>query len=150
MSDNFEIKLEKDNKYQIIFDFIKDISFEIPSIEAFTDATQNLNKYENTINLSTKNIKDQLYELNCVFTIKPPETFNNKIYAEICLAIIFKLLEPKISQNEFKKITLAEIPNFYSKKIKKIIEEIFRQSGFNNFSLNKEINFIELFENQNK
>jgi len=42
MSDNFEIKLEKDNKYQIIFDFIKDISFEIPSIEAFTDATQNL------------------------------------------------------------------------------------------------------------
>jgi len=59
-------------------------------------------------------------------------------------------LEPKISQNEFKKITLAEIPNFYSKKIKKIIEEIFRQSGFNNFSLNKEINFIELFENQNK
>jgi len=107
MSDNFEIKLEKENKYQIIFDFIKDISFEIPSIEAFTDATQNLNKYESTINLSTKNIKDQLYELNCIFTIKPPETFNNKIYAEICLAIIFKLLEPKISQNEFKKITLA-------------------------------------------
>jgi len=49
-----------------------------------------------------------------------------------------------------RKLHLQEIPNFYSKKIKKIIEEIFRQSGFNNFSLNKEINFMELFENQNK
>jgi preprotein translocase subunit SecB len=35
----------EDKKYEIIANYIKDLSFEIPSAESFLDAAQNLGKY---------------------------------------------------------------------------------------------------------
>ena len=50
----------KDNpKYQIIANYVKDLSFEIPSPDCFVDAAQNLGKYETKVDISNKPLKKQ-------------------------------------------------------------------------------------------
>ena len=52
------------NKYQIVTNYVKDLSFEIPSPDCFVDAAQNLGKYETKVDISNKPLKNGMLELN--------------------------------------------------------------------------------------
>jgi len=131
-------------------DFIKDISFEIPTADAYIGSTHELEKYETKIDIKNNTLPNQLNELNLRIFFQAPQNIKNKIHAEISIAIIFKILEQKITQDEVKKIILADIPNLFSEKITNILSNIFQQSGFKEFRFKKNINFIEMYENQKK
>jgi len=137
-------------KYQIVTDFIKDISFEIPTAEAYISSTQDLQKYETKIDIKNNPLSNQLNELNLRIFFEAPQNIKNKIHSEICIAIVFKILDHTITQDEIKKIILAEIPNLFSEKITNILSNIFQQSGFKEFKFKKNINFVEMYENQKK
>ena len=49
-----EEKNKENSKYQIIANYVKDLSFEIPSPDCFVDAAQNLGKYETKVDISNK------------------------------------------------------------------------------------------------
>ena len=137
-------------KYQVIMDFIKDISFEIPTADAYISSTQDLGKYETKIDIKNNPLSNQLNELNLRIFFEAPQNIKNKIHAEICIAVVFKILDQTIAQDEVKKIILADIPNLFSEKITNILSNIFQQSGFKEFKFKKNINFIEMYENQKK
>jgi len=137
-------------KYQVIMDFIKDISFEIPTTDAYISLAQDLEKYETKIDIKNNPISNQLNELNLRIFFEAPQSIKNKIHAEICIAIVFKILDQKVTQDEIKKIILSDIPNLFSEKITNILSSIFQQSGFKEFKFKKNINFIEMYENQKK
>jgi len=137
-------------KYRIMMDFIKDISFEIPTVDAYMSSTQDLHKYETKIDIQSKVIANQINELNLRLFFQAPQNIQNKVHAEICIAIVFKILDLTITQDEIKKIILADIPNLFSEKITNILSNILRQSGFKEFKFKKNIDFIEMYENQKK
>jgi len=137
-------------KYQIILDFIKDISFEIPTADAYIGSIAELEKYETKIDIKNNLLSNHLNELNLRIFFQAPQNIQNKIHAEICIAIVFKILDQTITQDEVKKIILADIPNLFSEKITNILSNIFQQSGFKEFKFKKKINFIEMYENQKK
>jgi len=137
-------------KYQIIADFIKQISFKIPTSEAYTNLAQDIQKYETKIDIQNNPLSNQINELNLKLFFEAPQNIKNKIHAEVCLAIVFKILEQKITENEVKKIMLAEIPNLFSKKIIDILSNLFQQSGFKEFKFKKDFDFIEMYENKEK
>jgi preprotein translocase subunit SecB len=143
-----EAENKKNSKYLIITDYIKDLSFEIPSLECFIDAVQNLDKYETKVDIFSKPLKNGMFELNCKLIFNATKEVQNKIYAEACLAVIFKITDVGLKIDEIKKIILAEIPDLYSKKLTDIITELLQKSGFKEFKFKKEINFKELFEQQ--
>ena len=138
----------KNKKYEIIVDYIKDVSFEIPSTDCFIDAAQNLDKYETKVDISNKPLKNGMLELNCKLIFEAPKESVNKIHAEACLAIIFKITNTALKAEEIKRIILAEIPDLYAKKLTDLITELFQKSGFKEFKFKKEINFNELYEQQ--
>jgi preprotein translocase subunit SecB len=137
-------------KFEIIMDFIKDISFEIPSTDAYISSAQDLEKYQTKIDIKNNPISNKVNELNLKIFFEAPQNIKNKIHAEICLAIIFKILEQETTQDEVKKIILADIPNLYSEKITNTLSNIFQQSGFKEFKFKKKINFVEMYESQKK
>jgi len=137
-------------KYRIIVDFVKDISFEIPSADAYISSIQDLDKYETKIDIQSKVLANQINEVNLRVFFEAPQNIRNRIHAEICIAIVFKILDQTITPNEIKKIILADIPNLFSEKITYILTNIFQQSGFKEFKFKKNINFIEMYENQKK
>ena len=143
-----EKKIEDSSKYQIIANYIKDLSFEIPSIESFLDAAQNLGKYETKIDISNKPLKNGILELNFKIFFEAPKDIKNKIHAEGCLAIIFKITDTKLKEEEIKRIILAEIPGLYGNKLSNLMADLFQKSGFKEFRFKEEINFEKLYVEQ--
>ena len=136
------------NKYQIVTNYVKDLSFEIPSPDCFVDAVQNLDKYETKVDISNKPLKNGMIELNCKLIFEAPKEVQNKIHAEACLAIVFKITDKELKAEDIRRIILAEIPDLYAKKLTDLITELFQKSGFKEFKFKKEINFKELYEQQ--
>jgi preprotein translocase subunit SecB len=138
----------KNKKYEIIVDYVKDVSFEIPSTDCFIEAAQNLGKYETKVDISNKPLKNGMLELNCKLIFEAPKELQNKIHAEACLAVVFKIIDTELKAEEVKRIILAVIPDLYAKKLTDLITELFQKSGFKEFKFKKEINFKELYEQQ--
>jgi preprotein translocase subunit SecB len=138
----------KNKKYEIIVDYIKDVSFEIPSTDCFIEAAQSLGRYETKVDISNKPLKNGMLELNCKLIFEAPKELQNKIHAEACLAVVFKITDTELKAEELKRIILAEIPDLYAKKLTDLITELFQKSGFKEFKFKKEINFKELYEQQ--
>jgi len=141
------MKIEN-KKYEIITNYIKDLSFEIPSPECFMDAAQNLNKYETKIDISNKPLKNGMIELNCKIFFEAPREILNKIHAEACIAIIFKITDLELKAEEIKKIILSEIPDLYVKELTSLLTDLFHKSGFKEFKFKTDINFAKLYEQQ--
>ena len=138
----------KNKKYEIIVDYVKDVSFEIPSTDCFIEAAQNLGKYETKVDISNKPLKNGMLELNCKLIFEAPKELQNKIHAEACLAVVFKIIDTELKAEEVKRIILAEIPDLYAKKLTDLITGLFQKSGFKEFKFKKEINFNELYKQQ--
>ena len=143
-----EEKKKENSKYQVIANYIKDLSFEIPSPACFIDAAQNLDKYETKVDISNKPLRNGTLELNCKLIFEAPKEIQNRIHAEACLAVVFKITDTGLKAEEVKRIILAEIPDLYAKKLTDLITELFQKSGFKEFKFKKEINFKELYEQQ--
>ena len=125
-----EEKNKENSKYQIIANYVKDLSFEIPSPDCFVDAAQNLGKYETKVDISNKPLKNGMLELSLKLIFEAPKEVQNKIHAEACLAVVFKITNTELKAEEVKKIILAEIPDLYAKKLTDLITELFQKSGF--------------------
>jgi preprotein translocase subunit SecB len=89
-----------------------------------------------------------MLELNLKLIFEAPKEVLNKIHAEACLAVVFKITETELKAEEIKRIILAEIPDLYAKKLTDLITELFQKSGFKEFKFKKEINFSELYKQQ--
>jgi preprotein translocase subunit SecB len=89
-----------------------------------------------------------MLELNLKLIFEAPKEVLNKIHAEACLAVVFKITNTELKEEEVKKIILAEIPDLYAKKLTDLITELFQKSGFKEFKFKKEINFNELYKQQ--
>lgn len=137
-----------EKKYEVVAKYIKDISFEIPSPDSFVDAAQNLGSYSTKLDLNSNPYKNNLIELNCKFLLEAPESIQNKIHAEVCISIVFKLTDPKMTSDEVKKTILVAIPSEHFEFMKDIVTSLFQKSGFKNFNFNKTIDFEELYKQQ--
>ena len=137
-----------EKKYEVVAKYIKDISFEIPSPDSFVDAAQNLGSYSTKLDLNSNPYKNNLLELNCKFLLEAPESIQNKIHAEVCISIVFKLTDPKMTSDEVKKTILVAIPSEHFEFMKDVVTSLFQKSGFKNFNFNKTIDFEELYKQQ--
>ena len=139
---------DSNNDYEVVAKYIKDISFEIPDPDCFIDAAQNLGSYSTKLDLSSKPFKNNLIELNCKFALEAPDKIEKKIHAEVCLAIIFKITNTKLSSEEVKKLILVTLPTENFSFVKEVVTDLFQKSGFKQFSFTKEVNFQELYNQQ--
>ena len=86
--------------------------------------------------------------MNCKFLLEAPENIQNKIHAEVCISIVFKLTDSKMTADEVKKTILVSIPSEHFEFMKDIVTSLFQKSGFKNFNFNKTIDFEELYKQQ--
>ena len=79
--------------YKIISKFIKDISFEIPSAETFLLLEKEIPKYELKVDISSKQFKNNIIEVDTVLRLTPREEVKRKILTEITLACLVSIDE---------------------------------------------------------
>ena len=136
------------NDYEVVAKYIKDISFEIPDTDCFVSAAEKLSEYTTKLDLSSKPFKNNLIELNCKFILEAPEHVEKKIYADLCLAIVFKINNKELTTDQVKKLILVTMPTEHFPFMQEMVTHLFQKSGFKNFAFNKKINFEDLYKQQ--
>ncbi len=136
--------------YKIISKFIKDISFEIPSAEAFVMLEKEISNYILNFDIKSSPFKKNIIEVNTILRLTPNEKVKNKILAEINLTALVSIEKNIEDKKEIEKIVLVKIPTEIYPTLYETFVYLFKQSGIQNIQITKEVNFEKLYNERKK
>jgi preprotein translocase subunit SecB len=135
--------------YKILSKFIKDISFEIPSVEAFILLEKEVSKYNLNFDIKSKPFKNNIIEINTILKLIPNSDVKHKILTEINFTSMVSI-ENTTDKKEIEKIVLIKVPKEIYPKIYETFIYLFKQAGIKNLQIEKEIDFDKLYNEKNK
>tara|TARA_Y100001970_G_scaffold285434_1_gene405147 strand:+ start:1381 stop:1797 length:417 start_codon:yes stop_codon:yes gene_type:complete len=135
--------------YKILSKFIKDISFEIPSAEAFVLLEKEISKYNLNFDIQSKPFKNNIIEVNTILRLVPSNDVKHKILTEINYTSLVSI-ENTNDKNEIEKIVLIKIPTEIYPNIFDTFVYLFAQAGIKNLSIEKKVDFQKLYNERNK
>tara|TARA_Y100001935_G_scaffold251770_1_gene254405 strand:+ start:194 stop:616 length:423 start_codon:yes stop_codon:yes gene_type:complete len=133
-------------KYEIILKYIKDLSVEIPSAEAFIFSREYITKYSLGINITTKPLKDEMIEVITKVNYKDPTENKRKSYFEILYATIIKINDKNLKKEELERIILCDVQNEIYPGLEKIFLSVIKDAGFPDLKLDKKVDFEKLYQ----
>ncbi len=133
-------------KYEIVLKYIKDLSVEIPSAEAFIFSREYITKYSLGINITTKPLKDEMIEVITKVNYKDPTENKRKSYFEILYATIIKINDKNLKKEELERIILCDVQNEIYPSVEKIFLNVIKDSGFPDLKLEKKVDFEKLYQ----
>ena len=132
--------------YKIISKFIKDISFEIPSAQAFLMLEKEISHYTLTVDIKSKPFKNNIIEVNTVLRISPNQEVKYKILSEISCAALVSIEKNFEDKKELEKIILIKIPTEIYPTLYETFVYLFRQAGVKNIQIHKEVDFEKMYK----
>jgi len=133
-------------KFNIIIEFIKDLSIETPNAETLIYVRNNLSKYKMNIDINSMPLKNKIIEVNTKLTFQNKELSDKKSFFEIVYASIIKLNEEIKDKIEIEKIILCDLQNIIYPKIEKIFFNIIKDSGYPSIKLENKVDFEKLYK----
>ena len=133
-------------KYEIVLKYIKDLSVEIPSAEAFIFSREYITKYSLGINITTRPLKDEMIEVITKVNYKDPTENKRKSYFEILYATIIKINDKNLKKEELERIILCDVQNEIYPGLEKIFLNVIKDSGFPDLKLEKKVDFEKLYQ----
>ena len=137
-------------KYNILSKFIKDISFEIPSAEAFVMIEKEISKYNLNFDIKSNQFKNNIVEVNTILRISPNIDAKHKILTEINLAALVSIENPNEDKKELEKIVLIKVPNEVYPTLYETFVFLFKQAGLPGLSIEKKVDFEKLYNERKK
>ena len=135
-------------KFKIIAEFIKDLSSETPDIETYLYVKDYLKNYNLNIDITTLPLKNRLIEVNTKLTFLDIGNSKNKSNFEIIYASIVKIEEEIKDKKEIEKIILCDVQNMIYPNLEKIFLNLLNNSGYQDFKIEKKIDFEKLYNQQ--
>ena len=132
-------------KYEIVLNYIKDLSVEIPDAQTFIFSKEYITKYTLGINVTTKPMKNDMIEVITKLHYKDPNENKRKSYFEISYATVVKIIDKNLKKDDLEKIILVEVQNEIYPILEKIFLNVIRDAGFPNLALEKKVDFEKLY-----
>ena len=132
-------------KYEILSKFIKDMSSETKDIETYIFVRDHISKYKLDIDINSKVIKEKIIEINTTMKFEDKENSKKKAYFEIVFTTIVKILKDIKEKKELEQIILRDIQVDISKDLEGILLNLLRDSGYPGFKLEKNLDFVDLY-----
>ena len=137
-------------KYEIILNFVKDLSSETPNAETYFFVKNNINNYTMNININSKPLKNKIIEVDTKIFFQDIKNNEKKSHFETTYTSIVKILEEINDKKEMEKIILCDLQNEIYPKIEKLFINLIKESGFPEVKTGKKIDFEKLYnENSN-
>ena len=131
--------------YKIISKFIKDISFEIPNVEAFILLEKEIKNYSLSFDIKSNAFKKNIIEVNTVLKISPNQNVKHKILTEITYTALVSIAEKFEDKKELEKIILIKIPTEIYPDLYETFVYLFKQAGIKNIEIYKKVDFEKLY-----
>ena len=97
-------------KFKILAKYIKDLSSETPDIETFLFVKENISKYQLSIDITSKALKNKLIEVNITLKFEDKEQNEKKSHYEIVYATIVKVNDEIKEKKDLERIILCDVP----------------------------------------
>ena len=136
--------------YKIISKFIKDISFDIPNARTFALLEKEISKYNLNFDISSKQFKENIIEVNTILKLIPNHKVKHKILTEINLASLISIDKNLKDKKELEKIILVKLPTEIYPTLYETFVYLFTQAGIKNININKEVDFEKLYNEKTK
>ena len=136
--------------YKIISKFIKDISFEIPSVQTFVMLEKEIQKYNLNFNVKSKKFKENIIEVNTILSLVASQEVKYKILTEINFTTIISVEKNLTDKKELEKIVLIKIPTEIYPSLYEIFIYLFSQAGLKDVSIKKKVDFERLYNEKTK
>jgi len=136
--------------YKIISKFIKDISFEIPSVQTFVMLEKEIQKYNLNFNVKSKKFKENIIEVNTILSLVASQEVKYKILTEINFTTLVSVEKNLNDKKELEKIILIKIPTEIYPSLYEIFIYLFSQAGLKDVSIKKEVDFERLYNEKTK
>ena len=136
--------------YKIISKFIKDVSFEIPDVQAFVMLEKEISQYSLNFDIKSKTYKDNIIEINTILKITPPEDAKHKVLTEITGAALVSIEKDFEDKTELEKIVLVQVPAEIYPTLYETFVYLFEKAGIKNMQIAKKVDFEKLYSKRKK
>ena len=137
-----------EKKYKILAKFIKDMSVETNNAETYIFVKENIDKYSLTINIKSDPLKNKMIGVDTTFKFEDKNNNEFKSNFEMTFSTIIKLNNETKNKEELEKILLVEVQKENYPYMEKVFLNTIQDSGFDNFKIEKKIDFEELYKNK--
>ena len=139
-------RMKMTENFKILAEFVKDISSETPDIQSYIFVKENISKYQLNIDINSKALKNKMVEVNTTLKFEDKEPNEKKSYFEIVYASIVKVNEDIKDKKDLEKILLCDVQNKIYPNLEKTFLNLLHNSGFPEITLDKKIDFTQLYK----
>ena len=132
-------------KFEVLARFVKDISSETPDIQSYIFVKDNISKYQLTIDINSKPLKNKMVEVSTTLKFEDKNKNERKSYFEIIYASIIKIDEDIKDKPSLEKIILCDVQNEIYPHLEKTFLDLIHNSGFPAVKMEKKIDFHKLY-----
>ena len=133
-------------KFEILSEFIKDMSSETPDVESYLFVKDQISKYQLNIDINSKPLKNKMIEVNTILRFTDKELNEKKSNFEIIYATIVKINDEIKSKNDLEKIILCDVQNKIFPNLEKSFLNLLNDSGYSGVKLEKKIDFERIYK----
>ena len=133
-------------KYKILTEFAKDVSYETPDIETYLQTKDNILKYNLTLDIKSKFLKNKMVEVNIISKFQEPNLGKKKSNFEITYTAIVKIDENVTGKKEMEKIVLSDVPNEIYPRLEDLFITLVNKSGFPEVKIERKVDFEKLYK----
>jgi|TARA_B110000240_G_scaffold141084_1_gene156105 preprotein translocase subunit SecB len=132
--------------FEILAEFVKDISSETPDVQSYIYVKENISKYHLNIEINSKALKNKMIEVNTTLKFEDKEPSEKKSYFEIVYASVVRVNEEIKDKKDLEKILLCDVQNKIYPNLEKTFLNLLHNSGFPEIKLEKKIDFTRLYK----
>ena len=137
-----------EKKYKILTKFVKDMSVETNNAETYIFVKENIDKYNLTLSIKSNPLKNGMIGVDTTFKFEDKNINEFRSNFEVTFSAVVKLNNKTNTKKELEKILLVEVQNENYPYMEKVFLNMIRDAGFDNFKIEKKINFEELYKNK--
>ena len=131
--------------YKILGKFIKDMSSETPDVETFIFVKEIISKYQLSIDITSKPLKDKVVEVNTTLKFQDKENNEKKSNFEIVFATIIKVTDEVKDKKVIEKIILCDVQKEIYPDIENSLLNLLHNSGYPGIKFEKKVDFENLY-----
>tara|TARA_Y100001970_G_C14199913_1_gene840492 strand:+ start:151 stop:576 length:426 start_codon:yes stop_codon:yes gene_type:complete len=135
----------KTQEFEIVLEYIKDLSAETPDVQTLIFVRNNISKYQMNIDIKSKAVKNKMVEVTTKLTFEDKDKNKMKSFFELSYGTIIKLKEEINEKKKLEKILLCDLQKIVYPKIEKIFLEIIRNAGYPEIKFEKKVDFDKLY-----
>jgi preprotein translocase subunit SecB len=131
--------------FEILAQFVKDISSETPDVQCYIFVKENISKYQLNIDINSRALKNKMVEINTKLKFEDKELNEKKSHFEIVYTSVVRINDDIKDKADLEKIILCDVQNEIYPNLERTFLNLLHDSGFPEVKLEKKIDFNKLY-----